>query len=90
VQARVQIADATVGTGPLMIPAVAVQTVESQPAVFIRTKAGFRVAPVTLGQRNGALVAVTHGLSGSETIAAQNSFTLKAELGKGEAEHGEH
>lgn len=87
VQARIRIADANAGKGPLTIPATAVQTVENRPVVFVRTKEGFRVAPVTLGRRDGESVAVTQGLSGDETIAAQNSFTLKAELGKGEAGH---
>jgi cobalt-zinc-cadmium efflux system membrane fusion protein len=42
---------------------------------------------VTLGQRDGSRIAVTAGLTGDETIAAENNFILKAELGKGEAEH---
>ncbi|RZK77361.1 MAG: efflux RND transporter periplasmic adaptor subunit, partial [Methylobacterium sp.] len=39
------------------------------------------------GRRNGGQVIVTAGLTGGERIASTNSFTLKAELGKGEAEH---
>ncbi|MEO7687830.1 MAG: efflux RND transporter periplasmic adaptor subunit [Sphingomonas sp.] len=90
VQARIQIdGSADVGT-VLMIPAEAVQTIENRSAVFVRTRDGFRAVPVTLGRRDGPMVAVTRGLSGSETIASANSFTLKAELGKGEAEHGGH
>ena len=33
---------------------------------------------------NGGQVVVTSGLTGSERIASTNSFTLKAELGKGD------
>ncbi|MEO9130965.1 MAG: efflux RND transporter periplasmic adaptor subunit, partial [Sphingomonas sp.] len=90
VQARIQIDGSTVAGTPMMIPADAVQTVENRSVVFVRTRDGFRAVPITLGRRDGAMVAVTQGLSGSETIASTNSFTLKAELGKGEAEHGEH
>lgn len=85
VQARV-LTDQPAGA-PLMVPATAVQTIDAKTVVFVRTPTGFRIAPVTLGPRDGAMVAVLSGLSGSERIAAANTFTLKAELGKGEAEH---
>jgi cobalt-zinc-cadmium efflux system membrane fusion protein len=90
VQASVRVSAASTTGHTLLIPAAAVQTVEKQQAVFVRTSKGFRVAPVTLGRRDGLMVAVSQGLSGRETIAAANSFILKAELGKGEAEHGGH
>jgi cobalt-zinc-cadmium efflux system membrane fusion protein len=88
VQARIRAAGAAASDGGLMIPAAAVQTLENEPVVFVRTREGFRVARITLGRRDGPLVAVTRGLTGGETIAVANSFTLKAELGKGEADHG--
>ncbi len=87
VQARIRLARSDGGTGAVMVPAVAVQALENKPVVFVRTDEGFRAAPVTLGRRDGPMVAITQGLEGSETIAAENSFTLKAEIGKGEAEH---
>ncbi|MEO6214418.1 MAG: efflux RND transporter periplasmic adaptor subunit [Sphingomonas sp.] len=90
VQARIQIDGSAMGGTALMIPAEAVQTIENRSSVFVRTRDGFRAVPVTLGRRDGPMIAITRGLSGSETIASANSFTLKAELGKGEAEHGGH
>lgn len=90
VQARVRTNSDSRPGETLMIPAAAVQSIDNRPVVFVRTATGFRVVPVTLGRRDGSMVAVTQGLSGSETIAAANSFVLKAELGKGEAGHGEH
>jgi cobalt-zinc-cadmium efflux system membrane fusion protein len=88
VQARLHSAQPAAGErSPLMIPAMAVQTVENRPVVFVRTADGFRAAPVTLGRRDGAQVAVMQGLSQDQQIAVENSFVLKAELGKGEAEH---
>ncbi|PZU48192.1 MAG: efflux RND transporter periplasmic adaptor subunit [Sphingomonas sp.] len=78
------------GTPAILVPAAAVQTVEGRPSLFVRTDDGFRAVPVTLGQPSGDRVVITSGLSGDERIAVANSFTLKAELGKGEAEHGGH
>ena len=60
---------------------------EGGAEVFVRTDAGFRAAPITLGRQDGAMVIVTGGLSGRERIAAANSFTLKSALGAAEAGH---
>lgn len=76
------------GSTALLVPQSAVQTVEGRSTVFVRTEHGFKATPVTLGSPNGDNVVVTSGLKGDEQLAGPNSFTLKAELGKGEAEHG--
>ncbi len=76
------------GAGSVLVPQSAIQTVEGRPTVFVRTDHGFKAVPVTLGNPSGDNVVVTSGLTGNEQIAGPNSFTLKAELGKGEAEHG--
>ena len=73
------------GDRTVTVPSTAVQTVEGKPVVFVRTSTGFRATPVTLGRRIGGGVAITDGLTGDERIASTNSFTLKADLGKGEA-----
>lgn len=72
------------GGSAISVPSTAVQTIGDKPVVFVRTSDGFRAVPVTLGQTNGASVTILSGLTGREQIAAANSFTLKAELGKGE------
>jgi cobalt-zinc-cadmium efflux system membrane fusion protein len=71
------------------VPDSAIQTVEGRASVFVRTKEGFRAVPVTVTSRVGGMATVT-GLSGRESLAGDGSFTLKAELAKGEAEHGGH
>jgi cobalt-zinc-cadmium efflux system membrane fusion protein len=76
------------GSGTVSVPAAAVQTVENRNVVFVRTASGFRAQPVTLGARGAGTVTINSGLTGREEIAGNGSFTLKAELGKGEAEHG--
>ena len=71
------------GDRTVAVPSAAGQMIEDKSFVFVRTPTGFRALPVTLGRTNGGQVVVTSGLSGSERIASTNSFTLKAELGKG-------
>ncbi len=71
------------GNRTVAVPSAAVQMIEDKSFVFVRTPTGFRTLPVTLGRTNGGQVVVTAGLTGSERIASTNSFTLKAELGKG-------
>ena len=67
----------------IAVPSTAVQSVENKTVVFVRTPSGFKAMPVTAGRRNGDQVVITSGLTGGERIATTNSFTLKAELGKG-------
>lgn len=85
VTAAVQLPGA--GGGTVTVPASAVQTIENRSVVFVRTPTGFTATPVAVGQASGSNVVITSGLTGREEIAATGSFTLKAELGKGEAEH---
>lgn len=75
------------GGGAVRVPSTAIQTVGGRSVVFVRTRTGFRVVPVSLGDQGGGSVVVRSGLVGGERIATVNSFTLKAELGKGEAAH---
>ena len=71
------------GDRTVTVPSTAVQMINDKPFVFVRTATGFQATAVTLGRTNGGQVTVTSGLSGTERIASTNSFTLKAELGKG-------
>lgn len=71
------------GDRGVAVPTTAVQSIENRTVVFVRTATGFRAVPVITGQRNGDQVIVTSGLTGRERIATTNSFSLKAELGKG-------
>lgn len=64
------------------IPFSAVQTVDGRKTVFVRTKDGFETREVALGRRDGPVVEIVSGLSAGETVAATNTFPLKAELSK--------
>lgn len=74
--------------GGLTVPSDAVQTVEGASVAFVRTATGFRAVPVLVGRQAGDRTEILRGLTGTERIAGTNAFLLKAELAKGEAEHG--
>ena len=74
--------------GTLTVPADAVQSIEGRSVVFVAEEKGFRATPVLAGRRAGDRIEILNGLSGEERIAGSNAFLLKAELAKGEAEHG--
>ena len=78
----------TGGGNGLTVPADAVQTVDGVTSVFVLEAAGFRARPVTPGATAGGRTEILSGLTGSERIAGAGAFLLKAELAKGEAEHG--
>ena len=75
------------GSGAVRVPTTAVQSFEGKSVVFVRTPTGFKATPVQLGDASGDTVIVRSGLTGNEQIATTGSFTLKAEIGKGEASH---
>ncbi len=56
--------------------------------VFVQADGGFRAQPVLAGRQAGGSTEILRGLTGSEKVASANAFLLKAELAKGEAEHG--
>lgn len=74
--------------GGVTVPSEAVQTVEGRSVVFVRVQGGFRAVPVLAGRQAGGRTEIMRGLNGTERIAGANAFLLKAELAKGEAEHG--
>ena len=73
-------------TNAIVIPDEAVQTVDGQQVVFVRTGDGFQPQPVRIGQSSAGRVEVLSGLTAGQSIATRNAFVLKAELGKGEGE----
>lgn len=71
----------------IIVPKSAIQSVKGTKVVFVSEAGGFRARPVTTGREDSANVEIVAGLEFGETIATTNTFTLKAELGKAEAEH---
>lgn len=74
--------------GSLMLPADAVQSVDGMSSVFVVEATGFRARPVVTGRTAGDRIEIVSGLTGDESVAGRGAFLLKAELAKGEAEHG--
>lgn len=83
---NVEIATSSQEAG-IVIPKQAIQKIEGKDVVFVRTEDGFRPQIVVTGPDNNAQVEIISGLKAGNVIAASNTFILKAELGKSEAEH---
>ena len=71
----------------VMVPKAALQTIKGNRIVFVRNDQGFEARKVTVGREDDRAVEIVSGLSAGEAIAISNTFTLKAELGKAEAQH---
>ncbi|MCI0467469.1 MAG: efflux RND transporter periplasmic adaptor subunit [Beijerinckiaceae bacterium] len=69
----------------LCVPRAAIQMIDDERVVFVRTQSGFERRPVKAGRSDEESIEVTSGLSAGEEVAVNNTFLLKAELGKGEA-----
>ena len=74
--------------GGMTVPSEAVQTVDGNTVVFVQVEGGFQATQVLAGRQAAGRTEILRGLTGSERIASTNAFLLKAELAKGEAEHG--
>lgn len=72
---------------PVAVSADAIQTLDDHSVVFGRYGRYFEARPLKLGRSDGRMVEVLNGLSAGEQYAAQNSFAIKAELGKTGASH---
>jgi cobalt-zinc-cadmium efflux system membrane fusion protein len=66
---------------------VALQTLDGRTVVFAQRPEGFQPQPVEVGRSDDEATEILGGLKAGDRYVAGNSFILKAELGKGEAEH---
>ena len=69
------------------IPKTALQSIDGKTVVFVQTGTGFIKREVMLGNQDAETVEILFGLVAGEKLATSNTFVLKAELGKAEAEH---
>lgn len=72
---------------PLAVESSAIQIDKGASVVFVREKERFEARPIVTGRKDFDWTEVLSGLEVGEEYATGNTFTLKAELGKGEAEH---
>jgi membrane fusion protein, heavy metal efflux system len=70
----------------LAVPTTAIQTIGGDKVLFVRTEEGFEKRAVVLGRSDDRLTEIVTGLKPGESIAATNTFPLKAEFMKGAVE----
>ena len=76
-----EMADTVTARAVLTVPADAVQSVNGEAVVFVRTMLDRFVArPVEAGDRTGDRRVIVRGLEGTEFVALAGAFNLKAEL----------
>ncbi|MGH8454082.1 MAG: efflux RND transporter periplasmic adaptor subunit, partial [Nevskiales bacterium] len=71
----------------VVIPKTALEQLDNQTVVFKKTAEGFVPQKITTGREDHQSVEVLSGLNAGDEYVAEHAFVLKAELGKGEAEH---
>jgi cobalt-zinc-cadmium efflux system membrane fusion protein len=68
------------------IKSSAIQMIEDRPVVFVQAEGRFTARSVVLGKTDGEKTEVLQGLAVGDIYAADNSYVIKAELRKSEAE----
>ncbi|HAU0346276.1 TPA: HlyD family efflux transporter periplasmic adaptor subunit [Legionella pneumophila] len=74
-------------TVPVAILLSAIQRMDEKEVIFIQQGDYFEATPVILGQRDDEWVEVVSGLDAGQRYVSNNSFFMKAELGKDGASH---
>lgn len=84
VKAEVTLAEATI---PIAVKASALQTLFDFTVVFSQHGEVYQARPLELGRRSGGYVEVLKGLKAGEHYVTENSFLIKADIGKSGASH---
>lgn len=74
---------------PLVVPKTALQTIEGQTVVFIKTDEGFLSQPVTTGRTSETYIEVLSGITPGQQYVVKGGFTLKAQLSKSDFDSGD-
>ena len=72
---------------PVTIALSALQRLRDWDVVFLQKGNSFEATPVKLGERNGKNAEVVSGIKPGQSYVVENSYLLKAELGKSSASH---
>jgi membrane fusion protein, heavy metal efflux system len=73
---------------PLAVPAAALQELdEGGLSVFVEEAQGLVPRPVKVGRNDGRHAEILAGIAAGARVVGEGSFVLKAEQGKGGAEH---
>ena len=74
-------------TAALIIDNRALQEIDGEQVIFVTNAGGYQTRHITLGQSDGQFSQVLAGLKAGEQYAVNNSYLLKADLGKSSASH---
>jgi cobalt-zinc-cadmium efflux system membrane fusion protein len=66
----------------IVVPGSALQTIDGEQVVFVRTAHGFTPVHVEIGRRNSTYLEIVSGLAPNTPIAVTHTFMLKSELKK--------
>ncbi|MFQ5652881.1 MAG: efflux RND transporter periplasmic adaptor subunit, partial [bacterium] len=72
----------------VVVPKTALETIDEQTVVFVKTQEGYEPHPVSLGRSSNTHVEILSGLSAGQRYVTKGGFTLKAELAKSSFESG--
>lgn len=70
-----------------VVPLSALQTMDGSDVVFVRDGETYTARPVTLGARDASKVEVKAGLEVGEQVVVEQSYVVKADIGKAGAAH---
>lgn len=72
------------------VPRTALQSMNGQDSLFIKTEEGFELIPVTVGKSDDRRIEIVSGLTAGQQFVEDGAFALKAQLSKSEFgdEHG--
>lgn len=72
---------------PLAVRASALQTMEDQTVVFVKSGDSYEMKPVKTGISDGKYVQILNGLQPGQDYVSENSFIIKADILKSGAAH---
>jgi cobalt-zinc-cadmium efflux system membrane fusion protein len=70
-----------------VVPLSALQTMEGKDVVFVRTGETYTARSVRLGARDANQVEVLQGLTLGDDVVTEQSYVVKADIGKAGASH---
>lgn len=68
--------------GDIVIPKTAIESIDNESVVFIKTEEGYEPHPVKLGRSDDIHVEILEGLTRGEQYVVKNAFVLKAQMQK--------
>ncbi len=84
VRARIVVASTPAA---VVVPLAALQSIDGKDVVFVREGERYAARPVQLGARDALQVEVREGLRAGEQVVVEQSYVVKADIGKAEAGH---